>query len=148
MKNGKFVGWYLRYVDADGQRKQRAKQAAEFAEARRMLIEIEAGLPRSGRNGERSRPEPLTLDALCSRFVDLHSDPRVKDRRAYQVRVRKLLRRVTLHAPDVAKGTVPAWSCGVSEAARWAPYALSSRYGADHAFVGGRGAKLGSYGKG
>ncbi|HNN54591.1 MAG TPA: site-specific integrase [Pseudomonadota bacterium] len=104
MKNGKFVGWYLRYVDADGRRKQRASKQPSFAEARRMLIEIEARIAR-GLVGmaERSRPEPLTLDALCSRFVDLHSDPRVKDRRAYQVRVRKLLRRVTLHAPDVAQ---------------------------------------------
>ena len=39
-KNGKFIGWYLRFVDVDGKRKQRASKQPTQAEARRMLIEL------------------------------------------------------------------------------------------------------------
>jgi hypothetical protein len=45
-KGGKFVGWYLRYMDADGKRRQRASKQPSFADAKRMLIEIEARIAR------------------------------------------------------------------------------------------------------
>jgi hypothetical protein len=45
-KGGKFVGWYLRYVDIDGRRKQRASKQPTYAEAKRMLVEIEARIAR------------------------------------------------------------------------------------------------------
>lgn len=48
-KGGKFLGWYLRYVDADGKRKQRASKQPSYAEAKRMLVEIEARIARGPR---------------------------------------------------------------------------------------------------
>jgi integrase len=104
MKNGKFVGWYLRYIDADGQRKQRASKQPSHAEARRMLIEIEARIAR-GLVGmeQRNRADDPTVATLFSRFVAEHQDPRIKDRSAYQVRTQKLLRRVERESPQLMK---------------------------------------------
>ena len=41
-KSGRFIGWYVRYVDSDGKRKTRATKAATAAEARRIDIKLEA----------------------------------------------------------------------------------------------------------
>lgn len=103
MKNGKFVGWYLRYIDVDGRRKQRASKQPSFADARRMLVEMEARIAR-GRVGmeDRGRTE-LTLASLCARFVAEHRDPQIKDHAAWQARMRKLLQRVTVHGQAVAQ---------------------------------------------
>ena len=104
MKNGKFVGWYLRYIDSDGRRKQRASKQPSHAEARRMLIEIEARIARGlvGIPSRLAAPQ-LTLTDLLARFVDEYRDPRIKDIGAYQLRTRKHLKRVLLESPQTAK---------------------------------------------
>ena len=38
----RFIGWYLRWVDSDGLSQQRASGQPTYAEAKRMLVEIEA----------------------------------------------------------------------------------------------------------
>ncbi len=45
-KNGKVLGWYIRWVDLDGKRKQRASHQPTFALAKRLLLEIEARVAR------------------------------------------------------------------------------------------------------
>lgn len=104
MKNGKFVGWYLRYIDSDGRRKQRASKQPSHAEARRMLIEIEARIARGlvGIPSRLAAPQ-LTLTDLLARFVNEYRDPRIKDIGAYQLRTRKHLKRVLLESPQTAK---------------------------------------------
>jgi integrase len=127
MKDGRFIGWYLRYIDADGKRKQRASQKPGFAEARRMLIEVEArivrglaGLPdRVPKNrrkqvaedaAERGAEAPLTVAALLEVFVARGSRPQVKDAAAYRQRVRFSLARVKSAAPQLMKLPLPALS--------------------------------------
>lgn len=102
-KNGKFVGWYLRYVDADGRRKQRASKQPSHAEARRMLVEIEARIAR-GMVGIEERPrQTVTVEGLIERFVAEYGDPKLKDVGAYRKRARWQLQRIVQEAPQIAQ---------------------------------------------
>ncbi len=80
---GRFIGWYIRYVDSDGKRKAKATRAATAAEARRILIELEA---QAGRRqlGVPERPQPMKGTDLIARWLDeqgqdvqLHMHPEV-----------------------------------------------------------------------
>ena len=103
MKGGKFVGWYLRYVDADGRRKQRASKQPTFAEARRMLVEIEAKVARGQVGIEERKPEQtLTLQELLDRFVEENRSPKIKDLHKYRMLRRTQLRRIGREAPRIA----------------------------------------------
>ena len=46
VKGDRFIGWYLRFVDSDGKRKQRASGQPTHGQAKRMLTEIEARIAR------------------------------------------------------------------------------------------------------
>jgi integrase len=104
MKQGKFIGWYLRYVDADGKRKQRASKQPSHAEARRMLIEIEARIAR-GLVGmtERQPQTRMTLEELFKQYLVEYRNPRCKDIEAYRRCARVQLTRVTNAAPKIAQ---------------------------------------------
>lgn len=95
MKSGRFIGWYLRFVDVDGKRKQRASKQPTFASARRMLIEIEARIAR-GRMGvpERDEASRLTVHQLFERFVAEYDSPRIKDHDKWAAKLRITLRSV------------------------------------------------------
>ena len=62
-KNGRPLGWYIRWVDLDGKRKTRASKQPTFAEAKRMLVEIEARVAR-GKLGVSDTPPRITIVAL------------------------------------------------------------------------------------
>lgn len=97
VKNGKFIGWYLRYVDADGKRKQRASHQSTYVEARRLLVEIEARVGRglAGVDEQAREWEPITVEELFARFVSEYSSPRIKDLEKYRTQAAMHLRRVT-----------------------------------------------------
>ncbi len=81
-KNGKFIGWYIRYYDAEGKRRIKASKQPTHNEARRMLIQIEAQIAR----GESGVPEPqskITVAELCSRFLNV-AHPRAKSETEYR----------------------------------------------------------------
>ena len=81
-KDGKFIGWYIRYYDADGKRRIKASKQPTHNEARRMLLQIEAQIAR----GESGVPEPqskITVAELCSRFLDV-AHPRAKCEKGYR----------------------------------------------------------------
>lgn len=103
-KGGKFVGWYLRYIDADGKRKQRASKQPSHAEARRVLIELEARIAR-GMVGieERGQTTTLTVEELFERYIEEYRNPRCKDIAAYQRCARVQLARVRSEAPKIAQ---------------------------------------------
>lgn len=82
MKGGRFIGWYLRYYDADGRRRVVASKQQSHADARRMLQQIEARIARD-EAGIAPEPERLTVAALCERFL-ASAHPRVKDAGAYR----------------------------------------------------------------
>ena len=94
VKGGRFVGWYVRYRDTDGKRKQRASHQPTHALARRYLLAIEGRIAR----GVVGIPEPAapspTVQELVERFLDEYSRPKIKDLDKYRLYARTALRRV------------------------------------------------------
>lgn len=95
-RQGKFIGWYVRYRDVDGRRKQRASHQPSKQLARRYLLEIEGRIAR----GQVGIPEPvpaaavLTVEDLIDRFLHEYSRPKIKDLASYRLHVRKYFRMV------------------------------------------------------
>ncbi len=92
VKGGRFIGWYVRYVDSDGKRKAKATKAATAAEARRILVELEAAAGRR-RLGVPARPQAISGTALLERWLD-EAQPRTPDRDAWVQRQRHTLVKV------------------------------------------------------
>ncbi len=82
VKGGRFVGWYLRFVDVDGKRKQRASGQHTHAEAKRMLIEIEARIARGKLGVPEREPElaMMTIADLSERFLSDKKPPNIPSR--------------------------------------------------------------------
>ena len=99
-KGGRFVGWYLRFVDVDGRRKQRASGQQTHAEAKRMLLEIEARIARGKLGVPEREPElaMMTIAELSERFLKEYDSPKIRshDRWANKARthLRPVLRQV------------------------------------------------------
>lgn len=90
-KAGRFVGWYIRYVDSDGKRKAKATKATSAAEARRILIELEA---QAGRRllGVPERPQQITGAELVHRWLEEYQ-PRTRNREQWVIKQRYSLAR-------------------------------------------------------
>ena len=101
MKDGKFVGWYIRFVDADGKRKQRASKQPSAQLARRMLAEIEARIARGKAGIVDEAENSLTVRELFAEFLKRFSSPRIKDLARYRERLASVLRRIENQAPHV-----------------------------------------------
>ncbi len=113
-KDGKFLGFYLRWYE-NGRRLQRASKQPTFAEARRMLQAIEGRIAR-GRAGLDEPPAPtvvVTVTQLIERFLTEYNRPRVKDLHDYRSNARTALRRVL---PQL--GDRPADSVSSTEVAK------------------------------
>lgn len=103
MKNGAFIGWYVRYVDADGRRKQRASHQPTAQLARRMLVEIEARIARGKAGMVDDAPRSsLSLHALFAEFLVRVSSPRLKNLATYRRRLRVVLGRIESKVPQIA----------------------------------------------
>jgi integrase len=85
-KAGRFVGWYVRWVDSDGKRKAKATKATSAAEARRILVELEA---QAGRRqlGVPERPAAIKGTALIARWLD-EAQPRTSNRVVWEKKQR------------------------------------------------------------
>ena len=92
-KGDKFVGWYVRYRDADGKRKQRASHQPTQALARRYLLEIEGRIARGLIGIPEPAPPPPTVAELVERFLTEYSRAKIKDLDKYRVYARTALRR-------------------------------------------------------
>lgn len=95
VRKGKFLGWYVRYRDSDGRRKQRASHQQSKAEARRFLLEVEARVAR----GLVGIPEPATavegtVADLCERYLREFTSPRIKDMAAFRACAATALKRL------------------------------------------------------
>lgn len=93
-KNGRFIGWYVRYIDSDGRRKQRASHQPSFALARRFLLQIEGRIARGVVGIPEKTPGALTVEALCARWLEEYRNPKIKDLARYRKHSRLGLRRV------------------------------------------------------
>jgi integrase len=91
-KGGRFIGYYLRFYEG-GRRRQLASKQASYADARRMLIEIEARIAR-GEVGIPERRHAPSFAALIERFLAEYSRPRLKDLASYRARARARLQSV------------------------------------------------------
>ncbi len=83
-KDGRFLGWYLRYIDADGRRKQRASHQPSRELARKMLVEIEARIVRGLVGMPEPKPLAPTVALLCERFLTEYRRPQIKDLDKYR----------------------------------------------------------------
>ena len=91
-KNGRFIGYYLRFYE-NGRRRQLASRQPTLAEARRMLVELEARIAR-GEHGLSERPrDSLTVAQLAEQFLCEYSRPRLKDLARYRATCRSVLGR-------------------------------------------------------
>ena len=93
MKDGRFLGFYLRYVDADGKRKQRASHQPTREAARRMLVEIEARVARGLAGIAEPAPPSLTVAQLIDRFLVEYRRPSIKCMTRYRQFAATRLRR-------------------------------------------------------
>lgn len=96
VKGGRFVGWYLRFVDVDGRRKQRASGQQTHAEAKRMLIEIEARIARGKLGVPEREPElaMMTIADLSERFLSEYDSPKIRNHDRWARKARTHLRPV------------------------------------------------------
>jgi integrase len=111
-KDGRFLGFYLRWYE-HGRRRQLASKQPTYAEARRMLQAIEGRIARGLVGLDEPKPALPTLAALVERFLNEYRRPRVKDIDDYRRHARTALRRVlpalggrsvdTLKSTDIAK---------------------------------------------
>lgn len=94
-KKGRFIGWYVRYIDRDGRRKQRASHQPSFALARRFLLQIEGRIARGLVGMPERTSAALTVAALCERWLEEYRNPKIKDlgryRRHSQLGLRRIL---------------------------------------------------------
>lgn len=87
-KNGKFLGWYVRYIDSDGKRKKRASKQPSKALAQVFLAEIE-GRIRRGQAGliepsaDELKRQTVTVAELAERFVAEYDRPRFRNKKTY-----------------------------------------------------------------
>ena len=91
-REGQFLGWYVRFVDSDGKRKAKATKATSAAEARRILVELEAAAGRR-QLGVPERPQPMRGTDLVNRWLS-ESLPRTSNRKAWEQKQRHALVKV------------------------------------------------------
>lgn len=91
-REGKFLGYYARWVDSDGKRKAKATKATSAAEARRILVELEAAAGRR-QLGVPERPQPIRGTVLINRWIE-ESQPRTTNRKAWALKQRHTLVKV------------------------------------------------------
>lgn len=104
-KGGRFIGYYLRFYEG-GRRRILASRQASHAEARRMLVEIEARIARGERGiAERPKPRP-TVRELTEEFLSAYSRPSLKDVEAYRYLSKTVLQKVLRHIGKLPVGEV------------------------------------------
>lgn len=117
VRRGRFIGWYVRYKDADGTRRMRASHQPTRELARRYLLEIEGRVARGLLGIPEPEPPAPTLAELCERFLTEYQRPRIKDLEAYRRTARTALRRAL---PLLGKVRVDAIAAGDLERVRLA----------------------------
>lgn len=94
-KDGRFIGWYLRWREG-GRRICIASKQPTAAAARKLLVQIEAKVARGEcgiEDADAANDKSLTVAALCERYLE-SSHPRVKCPLAYRRKAREGLRSV------------------------------------------------------
>lgn len=111
VRRGRFIGFYLRFYE-HGRRRQIASKQPTYAEARKLLVQIEARIAR-GEVGIPVHQTKLTVAELTERFLVEYSRPRIKDLAAYRARVRAVL-----SAALSSLGSMPAHALRATDVTR------------------------------
>ena len=93
VRKGKFIGWYVRYRDADGKRKMRASHQPSKDQARRFLLEIEGRIARGLLGMPEPTPPAPSVSELVEEFLGKYSRPKIKDLDRYRMHARVALQR-------------------------------------------------------
>jgi len=108
VRQGRFIGWYVRFRDADGKRKMRASHQPSKDLARRFLLAIEGRIAR-GLVGIPEPAPPLPKVAeLVERFLREYSRPKIKDLDLYRRHARVALQRAVKLIGELAIDAVSA----------------------------------------
>jgi integrase len=91
-RDGRFIGYYLRFYDG-GRRRILASKQPSYAEARRMLLEIEARIARGEVGIPERRGDFPSVAELCERFLREYTRPRLKDLERYRSQARSVLKK-------------------------------------------------------
>jgi len=94
VKGGRFLGWYIRYKDADGRRKQRASHQPTREAARRYLLEVEARIARGMIGIPEPEPPAPPFREVAERFLTEYVPNRCKRLDRYRHDARSTFRRV------------------------------------------------------
>lgn len=94
VRGGRFLGWYIRYIDVDKRRKMRATHQPTKDLARRYLLEVEGRVARALVGIPEAAPPAPTLAALVERFLHEYERPRIKNLAAYRATARTALARL------------------------------------------------------
>jgi integrase len=95
-KNGRFLGYSLRFYE-NGRRRVLASKQPSHADARRMLVEIEARIARGEAGLPAQRKSFPTVRELVERFLVEYSRPRLKDLSRYRAQARSVLQKALPH---------------------------------------------------
>ncbi len=103
-RKGQGGSFYIRWYE-EGRRRILSTKQSSYADARRLLLEIEARVARGDLGMREHAASGLTVAELIERFVEEYDRPRVKDARRYRQQARSVLRRVlpTLGAQKVGQ---------------------------------------------
>jgi integrase len=113
VKGGRFIGWYVRYKDIDGKRKQRASHQPTRELARRYLLAVEGRVARGLVGIAEPTPPAPAVAKLVERFLVEYSRPRIKDLAQYRRYARTALYRALPHI-----GNLPGDAVTSAEVAR------------------------------
>lgn len=123
-KDGKFLGFYLRWYEG-GKRRVMASKQESLTDARKMLLQIEARIARGEAGIAEAPAEVPTLARLIERFLAEYSRPRIKDVERYRIQARVALIRVVPQLGSKRADTITAIDVGRLRDA------LSRRYAAN-----------------
>jgi len=112
VKDGRFIGWYVRYKDIDGKRKQRASHQPTRELARRYLVAVEGRVARGLVGIAEPSPPAPAVALLIERFLVEYSRPRIKDLAKYRRYARTALHRALPHLGSLPASAVTSVEIG------------------------------------
>lgn len=97
-RDGRFIGYYLRFYEG-GKRRVMASRQTSYADARRMLLELEARIARGDAGIPERRTDWPTVAELVERFGREYSrpQPKIKDVQRYRAQARSKLQKILPH---------------------------------------------------
>lgn len=104
-KNGKFLGYYLRFYEG-GRRRVIASKQTSHSDAKRMLAEIEARVARGEVGITERRTGYPAVAQLIEQFLSEYQRPKLKDMEQYRKQARAVLKNALPHIGKLSAGQI------------------------------------------